>query len=241
VLRVITRLVFCWASVNKVMNCLVSKIEPTHVTIFLQQRRCRSRSLNRRHFTTDGQSASSSWCRAPFGASDQMLHLFQWQLLSFFFSCRAPSLTRGRVCNLQCNDASSISSFIATDGLSSSSSWCRAPSGAHYQILISVFGNYFLSSRCRAPSPISPMKLKVKVKSQSHVSAGRNFQSYHWEGCMGCMECNVEVGYQLSICSGTKENHGKPWSSWPVAGPSGCKVTSIQQSGIISANPNKSP
>jgi hypothetical protein len=42
-----------------------------------------------------------------------------------YFSCRAPSLTRGRVCNLQCNDASSISSYIATDGLSASSSWCR--------------------------------------------------------------------------------------------------------------------
>jgi hypothetical protein len=32
----------------------------------------------------------------------------------------------------------------------------------------------------------------------------------HWEGCMGSMQCNVEFGYQLSICSGTKENHGKP-------------------------------
>jgi hypothetical protein len=39
-----------------------------------------------------------------------------------YFSCRAPSLTRGRVCKLQCNDASSISSYIATDGLSASSS-----------------------------------------------------------------------------------------------------------------------
>jgi hypothetical protein len=57
---------------------------------------------------------------------------------------------------------------------------------------------------------------------QSHVSAVRNFQYYHWEGCMGSMKCNVEFGYQLSICSGTKENHGKPWSSWPVAGPSEC-------------------
>jgi translation initiation factor IF-1 len=26
---------------------------------------------------------------------------------------------------------------------------------------------------------------------------------------MGSMQCNVEFGYQLSICSGTKENHGK--------------------------------
>jgi hypothetical protein len=42
-----------------------------------------------------------------------------------YFSCRALPLMRGRVCKLQCNDASSISSYIATDGLSASSSWCR--------------------------------------------------------------------------------------------------------------------
>jgi hypothetical protein len=49
---------------------------------------------------------------------------------------------------------------------------------------------------------------------------------------MGSMQCNVEFGYQVSICSETKENHGKPWSRWPVAGPSGCKLTSSQQSSI---------
>jgi hypothetical protein len=42
-----------------------------------------------------------------------------------YFLCKAPSLTRGWVCNLQCNGASSISSYIATDGLSASSSWCQ--------------------------------------------------------------------------------------------------------------------
>jgi hypothetical protein len=58
---------------------------------------------------------------------------------------------------------------------------------------------------------------------------------------MGTMQCNVEFGYQLSICSGTKENNGKRWSSWPVAGPSDCKLTSSQQSGINFRNPNISP
>jgi hypothetical protein len=52
------------------------------------------------------------------------------------------------------------------------------------------------------------------------------FWCYHWEGCMRSILCNVEFGYQLNICSATKENYGKPWSSWPVAGPSGCKLTS---------------
>jgi hypothetical protein len=51
---------------------------------------------------------------------------------------------RGQVCNLKCNDSSSISSYIATDGLSDSSSWCWAPNAAHDQILISLYGNFFL-------------------------------------------------------------------------------------------------
>jgi hypothetical protein len=32
---------------------------------------------SRSHITTDGQSASSSWCLDPFGAGDHMLHLFE--------------------------------------------------------------------------------------------------------------------------------------------------------------------
>jgi hypothetical protein len=35
-------------------------------------------------------------------------------------------------------------------------------------------------------------------------------KSSYLEGCMRSMHCNVEFGYQLNICSGTKENHGKP-------------------------------
>jgi hypothetical protein len=35
-------------------------------------------------------------------------------------------------------------------------------------------------------------------------------KSSYLEGCMTSMQCNVEFGYQLSIRSGTKENHGKP-------------------------------
>jgi hypothetical protein len=57
-----------------------------------------------------------------------------------YSSCRAPSLTRGRICNLQCKDASSVSSYNATDCLSASSSWCRAP------FLISLFDSYYVFS-----------------------------------------------------------------------------------------------
>jgi hypothetical protein len=64
---------------------------------------------------------------------------------------------------------------------------------------------------------------------------------YHLEGCTWRRQCNVELGYQVSICSSIEENHGKPWSSWPVAGTSGCKLTSSRQSGTKHANPNVSP
>jgi hypothetical protein len=63
-----------------------------------------SLSLNRNsrpriqsHVTTDDHSVSPSWCRAPSGAHDQIL-ITVWQLL--FCRCRAPALTRGRVCHL---------------------------------------------------------------------------------------------------------------------------------------------
>jgi hypothetical protein len=36
---------------------------------------------SRIHITTDSQSSSSSLCLALLGAGDQMLHLFEWQLL----------------------------------------------------------------------------------------------------------------------------------------------------------------
>jgi hypothetical protein len=54
---------------------------------------------------------------------------------------------------------------------------------------------------------------------------------------MRSVQCDLEFGYQLSICSGTKENLGKSCSRCPVAGPSGCK----QQSAIEYASPNISP
>jgi predicted ATPase len=69
------------------------------------------------------------------------------------------------------------------------------------------------------------------------------FCSNIWRGTLGrnfgvtigraeCEVCNVEFGYQFCICSSTKENHEKSWSSWPIAGTSGCRLTSSQQSDI---------
>jgi hypothetical protein len=62
-------------------------------------------SRSRSYFTTDGQSISMSWYRAPLRdlrpdiTSCRKAAL--WKLRSSF--CGAASLTRWRVCNLQCN------------------------------------------------------------------------------------------------------------------------------------------
>jgi hypothetical protein len=64
-------------------------------------RRCRSR--RRSYIMTDIQSVSMSWCQA--GTCQQIFtscrNVAVWKLRSCF--CRAPSLTRGRLCKLQCN------------------------------------------------------------------------------------------------------------------------------------------
>jgi hypothetical protein len=101
----------------------------------------------------------------------------------FTFSCRAPSLMRGHVFNLQCNDANSISSYIATDGLSASSSWCRAPTRFYF------FVWQLLSFRCKASSPISPttrvIQPEIKVKVTLVLSEIFNFTIGRaaWESC----------------------------------------------------------
>jgi hypothetical protein len=97
---------------------------------------------NQSYITTNSQSASPSCCQAPICDPRPICQTFVLRQLRVCW-CGVPSLTRGRVCNLQCKDASSISSYIATDGLSAISSWCRALNGAHDQILISLFHNDF--------------------------------------------------------------------------------------------------
>jgi hypothetical protein len=49
------------------------------------------------HVMTDDQSVSKSWIRAPSGSRDRTL-ISVWYLL--FYRCRAPPMTRGRVCHL---------------------------------------------------------------------------------------------------------------------------------------------
>jgi hypothetical protein len=131
------------------------------------------------YIMTDGQSASLSWYLAPFGAGDQMSHFFEWQLLFLFFSYRAPSLTRGQVCNLQCNDRSSIWSCIATDSLLASSFWCRPPMGPMTKFYFLCLTVTFILLNVGLPHPCPPWtgwySRKSKSKVKSYVSVGRNF------------------------------------------------------------------
>jgi hypothetical protein len=98
------------------------------------------RSRSRSHISTDALGV------LPLLEQVIRCYIYLSENCFLYFLCRTPSLTRGRVCNLQYNDGSSISSYIATDGPSASSSWCRASNGAHNQILISLFDSYFVFS-----------------------------------------------------------------------------------------------
>jgi hypothetical protein len=66
--------------------------------------------------------------------------------------------------------------FQVTLRPTASSSWCWVPNGAHDHILICLFGNYFLSSRCRAPSLISPHEQGDPARRQSQKSKLRWFR-----------------------------------------------------------------
>jgi hypothetical protein len=81
------------------------------------------------YLTTDGQSASLSWCQATIRTRDQfffLLEIFFRQLRACYFV--APSLTRGRVCNL-----------VLLQGLDSAVPlWCESH-GTQDRILLSQF------------------------------------------------------------------------------------------------------
>jgi hypothetical protein len=72
------------------------------------------------------------------------------------------------------------------------------------------------------------VKPKVKDKSQSHVSVRKH-----------AVQRGVWVPTQHLLWDQGKPR--KSLTSWPVAGPPGCKLTSSQQSSIKYASPNISP
>jgi hypothetical protein len=72
-------------------------------------RHSNGQSQSQSHMTTDGQSVSKSWCRAPSGAHESY---------SFHF-CGAPSLTRGRFCLLYVQLALTSAVFLGSESLGS--------------------------------------------------------------------------------------------------------------------------
>jgi hypothetical protein len=124
-----------------------------------------SPSRSRSHITTEGQSASSSWCLVPLGAGDQMLHLFEWQLL-FYFSCRAPSRQRGR--SVICSQMTQVQFQVTLRP-----TVCRP-------VRLEPEFNLFVWQLLRLlgvglPPPQIPHEQGDPVKSQSYVSAGWKF------------------------------------------------------------------
>jgi hypothetical protein len=79
----------------------------------------------------DWRSVSKSWCRTPSGAHDQIF-ITVWKLRSCFFFCRAPSLTRGRVCIFYMLSALASAVFLESEFL-----------GTRDHILLSQFRDFF--------------------------------------------------------------------------------------------------
>jgi hypothetical protein len=86
------------------------------------------------------------------------------------------------------------------------------------------------------PSPLSTKGLHPKETSIRHQEV--YIKATFFMLPLGGLR--VKHAVQLGIWVPTQHvlwDQGKPWSSWPVAGPSGCKLTS----GIEYANPNTGP
>jgi hypothetical protein len=98
---------------------------------------------------TDGQLASSSSCPASSRTDDQIL-IYSSDNYILCSSCKAPSLTRGWVCNLQCNHVLVMSHRT------------------HSLILLS----HLRLSKPGGPGPrmYNPQEEDGPVKSQSHVT-----------------------------------------------------------------------
>jgi hypothetical protein len=79
-----------------------------------------SKVKSQSYVTTDSQSATLSWCQALIWDPWPIFPLLSLIIFRQLWVCwcGVPSLMRGQVCNLQCDDASSITSYIATNGLS---------------------------------------------------------------------------------------------------------------------------
>jgi hypothetical protein len=153
-------------------------------------------SRSQSHITTDGRPVRLGVL--PLLEQVTRCYIYLSDNYFLYFSCRAPSLMRGQVCNLQCNDASSISSYIATYGLSASLSWCRVGPITIFQFLCLTVTS---SSRCRAPSPISTMNRaiqpKVKVTLVQGEIVNAIIRKAAWEACSATWNLGTNSAFAL--------------------------------------------
>jgi hypothetical protein len=157
----------------------VSLLWVTHTSAFTVQdavigKRCMQEDVNSTNsgtswssscIATDGQSASSFWCRAPFEAGDQILHFFEWQLLSFYFFHVGRPLWRedgsvifSAMVQVQFPlywDRRSVGQFVLVPG----TQWGPWP------VLISLFDSYFLLG-VELPHPYPPWRQWSSPKSK---------------------------------------------------------------------------
>jgi hypothetical protein len=73
-------------------------------------------------------------------------------------------------------------------------------------------------------------KVECHQRSRSWLRHEQRREERTWILALGGLHVKQAVatrnlGTNWSICCRTDENHGKPWSSWPVEGPSGWKLT----------------
>jgi hypothetical protein len=123
-----------------------------------------SEDRSRSYFTTDGQSVSMSWYRAPLWDLQPDItscrNVAVWNLRSCF--CGAPSLARGRVCNLQCNQWRLINLYHPGQWLNSFVLFVRYISNNHPK-LHNVGNSLSAWNQALLGPPFSPNSERVRV------------------------------------------------------------------------------
>jgi hypothetical protein len=141
----------------------------------------KSQSQSQSYLTTDGQSASLSWCQATIRVRDQflfLLEIFLRQLQGCYFV--APSLTRGRVCNL----------FLLLVLASAVPLWSESH-GTQDHILLSQFLR-LPNLEGQAPVFISPRNKVAQLYPRALDSL--SVASYDSQGCGGGILTRIHTG-----------------------------------------------
>jgi hypothetical protein len=170
------------------------------------------------YVTTDSQSVSLSWCQAPIW---DLRPIFL--LLSLIISrqlwvcwCGVPSLTRGRDCSIQLLLGIANTVFFGSEHILLSLLLRLPQHGGSISCI------HFLQEQGSPVIPpvigFNPCQIQLQVILRWVDDQISNF--FEWQ----LLSSSWRVPSLMRGC----ENHGIPWWSWPVVGPSGCKLTSAQ-------------